>query len=308
MKSIPRLFLILALTLPRMLFAENEVVTKGMIVISPQAFAGALEEFVAWKKTGLPTEWVALEDVLQKIPGTDDPEKLKRFLHEQWREHQVGYALLAGDVDVMPVRYMVLDRKTEAAFDYAFYPCDLYYADLTKADGSFDDWNAQKDGFHAGYIGEVRGEANKGDPINFDDVDYLPELAVGRWPVSTPDEIKCIATKSIAYERKVLAESDPKLRRAVFVATDGWVDARGLLGGLASKLEGPWQIEKRFYGTETPPTSKQIRGLLNEGAGLVAHTEFGDSLIPPCDNLPCPKDEGERIVAVHGTIKLSSID
>ncbi len=275
MKSIPRLFLILALTLPRMLLAENAVVKKGLIVISPQAFAANLEEFVAWKKSLLPTEWVALEDVLQKTPGTDDPEKLKRFLHEQWREHETGYALLVGDVDLMPVRYMVLDRKTEPAFDYAFYPSDLYYADLTKADGSFDDWNAQKEGFHAGYIGEVRGEATKGDPINFDDVDYLPDLAVGRWPVSTSDEVKCIATKSIAYERKVLAESDPKLRRAAFVATDGWVDARGLLARLASKLEGPWQIEKQFYGTETPPSSEQIRNLLNEGAGLVVHTGHG---------------------------------
>ena len=76
MKSIPRLFLILALTLPRMLLAENAVVKKGLIVISPQAFAANLEEFVAWKKSLLPTEWVALEDVLKKTPGTDDPEKL----------------------------------------------------------------------------------------------------------------------------------------------------------------------------------------------------------------------------------------
>ena len=83
MKSILRRFFILVLALPRILFAENEVATKGMVVISPQAFAGALEEFVAWKKTVLPTEWVALEDVLQKTQGTDDPEKLKRLLHEQ---------------------------------------------------------------------------------------------------------------------------------------------------------------------------------------------------------------------------------
>ena len=67
--------------------------------------------------------------------------------------------LLVGDVDVMPVRFMVLDRVTPAAFDYAFYPSDLYYADLAKADGSFEDWNARKEG-HAGYFGEVRREQN----------------------------------------------------------------------------------------------------------------------------------------------------
>lgn len=140
---------------------------------------------------------------------------------------------------------------------------------------AISDWNAQKEGFHAGYIGEVRGEANKGEPINFDQVDYLPELAVGRWPVSTPEEVKRIADKSAACERKVLAGSDPQLRRAAFMAVDGWVDARGLLGGLAAKLEGAWQIERRFYGTDSPPNSKQTRAILNEGAGLMVHTGHG---------------------------------
>jgi hypothetical protein len=63
---------------------------------------------------------------------------------------------------------MVLDRVTPAAYDYAFYPSDLYYADVAKQDGHFDDWNARHEGFHAVYYGEVRGEKNKEDPINFD--------------------------------------------------------------------------------------------------------------------------------------------
>ena len=171
---------------------------------------------------------------------------------------------------------MVLDRKTEPAFDFAFYPSDLYYADLAKPDGSFEDWNAQKEGFHGGYIGEVRGEANKGDPINFDQVDYLPEVAVGRWPVSTGEELKRIASKSAAYERKVIAEADPKLRRAAFFAVDGWVDTRELLGSLAGKLSAGWQTEKRFYGTDKLPSPAEVRGILNEGAGLMVHTGHGN--------------------------------
>src|SRR6185436_10020494 len=131
-------------------------------------------------------------------PAIDDAERLKRFLFVEWRERRAHYVLLAGDADVMPVRYMVLDRVTPAAFDYAFYPCDLYYADVAKADGSFDDWNARQDSFHAGYFGEVRGEKNKHDPINFDQVHYVPELAVGRWPVSTADEAARVAAKTIA--------------------------------------------------------------------------------------------------------------
>ncbi len=248
---------------------------KGLIVISPRAFETSLKDFVAWKTTQQPAQWVALEDILTKSTGADDPEKLKRWLYAEWKKNGTGYVLLAGDVDVMPVRYMVLDRNTAPAFNYAFYPSDLYYADVAKPDGSFEDWNAQKEGFHAGYIGEVRGEANKNDPINYDQVDYLPELAVGRWPVSTAEEVKRLADKSAAYERKVVENSDPKLRRAAFMAVDGWVDARGLLGGLAAKLDGAWQIEKRFYGTEERPNPRETRRILTDGAGLIVHTGHG---------------------------------
>src|SRR5205814_1253305 len=112
----------------------------------------------------------------------DDPERLKRAIYQRWTGggRALKYLLLVGDTDVMPVRYMVVDRNTEPAFNYAFYPSDLYYADLARADGSFEDWNAEKQGFHGAYFGEVRGEHFKDDPINYDHIDYHAELAVGR--------------------------------------------------------------------------------------------------------------------------------
>ncbi|HEX8200985.1 MAG TPA: C25 family cysteine peptidase, partial [Isosphaeraceae bacterium] len=173
----------------------------GMVVVAPRRFHGALREFQAYRSAGRPTELAALEAILQETDGVDDPERLKRWLYRAWRERGVGYALLVGDADVVPVRYMVLDRVTPAAFDYAFYPSDLYYADVARRDGGFDDWNARSDGVHAGYFGEVRGEKNKADPINFDRVDYRPELAVGRWPVDSAAKVRIVAEKTMAYER-----------------------------------------------------------------------------------------------------------
>ena len=256
---------------------------KRLLIIAPAAFHPALREFVAHKQKLLSTELRSLESVLADSPGVDDPEKLKRHLYREWHEHGLGYALLVGDVDVLPVRYMVLDRVTPAAYDYSFYPSDLYYADLARQDGSFDDWNRQKDSFHAGYFGEVRGEKNKGDAINFDGVDYLLEIAVGRWPVSTAEEVSRVAAKTIAYEQGVVANQLAELHRAVFIATGGWVDSRGLLNQLAAKLTNAWQIEKRYYSEPgrssdiTPPDREQVRGLLDRGAGLVVHAGHGQS-------------------------------
>jgi len=190
---------------------ETRLLDKKLVVVAPAEFHACLADFLAHKAQQLPTELVALEDVLQDRTGVDDPEKLKRFLFQRWRDDRLGYALLVGDVDLMPVRYMVLDRVTPAAFDYAFYPSDLYYADLAKADGSFDDWNASRAGFREQYFGEVRGEKNKDGPINEDQVDYLPDIAVGRWPVSTAEQAAIAARKTIRYEQGLLAAPESSL-------------------------------------------------------------------------------------------------
>jgi len=255
--------------------------TNRLLVIAPRTLEPALQEFIAHKQKLRPTELRSLESILEETKGADDPEKLKRFLYDQWRERGLGYVLLAGDVDVLPVRFMVLDRVTPAAFDYAFYPSDLYYADLAKADGTFEDWNARNEGFHAGYFGEVRGEKNKADPINYDEVDYLPEVAVGRWPVSTVAEARLVAAKTMAYERMMLAHSSPQPKRAGFVAVGGWVDSRQLMDELAAKLAGAWRLEKLYYADarrRSPgpePDHRQVRRLLNEGAALLVHTGHG---------------------------------
>jgi hypothetical protein len=173
---------------------------------------------------------------------------------------------------------MTLDRATEAARHVAFYPSDLYYADLARADGSFDDWNGRADGIHALYFGEVHGETDKAGPVNFDAIDYRPEIAVGRWPVSDEAQTRRVAAKSIAFERAVREGRAP--RRAGFVATGGWVDARALLDGAAAALGAGWEVERRYYADgapapTTPPSEAEVVALLDRGLALLAHAGHG---------------------------------
>ena len=253
---------------------------RGLMVIGRQTFEPALREFLASKNQSLPAVFHSLESILATCEGVDDPEKVKRFLYSRWREQGAGYALLVGDVDVFPVRYMVLDRITPAAADYAFYPSDLYYADVARPDGSFDDWNGQRESFHAGYFGEVRGEKNKEDPINFDRIDYRPEIAVGRWPVSTPEEARLVAAKTMATEKTIVSGQSPGPARAAFVAADGWVDCRDRLDLMAARLEPAWSVQRRFYADarrpkESPPDPAATRALLDGGMSVVVHTGHG---------------------------------
>lgn len=264
--------------------SASEPERQRFIVVGPQVFEDALGDYLRFKSEFLPTEFVSLEQVLKASTGVDDPERVKRYLYERWKNDQAGYVLLVGDVDVMPVRYMVLDRVTPAAFDYAFYPSDLYYSDLVRSDGSFDDWNGAKESFHAGYFGEVRGEKNKQDPINYDAVDYRPDIAVGRWPVSTTEEVRRVAEKSMAYERGVRSGKKPNHNRAAVLVVGGWVDARARLDALANTLTANWTVEKRFYSDGNqkyrtpPPDETQLLEILNGGAGLVVHAGHGNDM------------------------------
>ena len=208
---------------------------KQFFVIAPDAFLSALTEYVQYKRSVRPTTLVSLESILDSAAGADDPERLKRFLYDAWRKERLGYVLLVGDVDVMPVRYMVTDRTNVPAFDYAFYPSDLYYADLARRDGSFDDWNAVKEGFHRQYIGEVHGETIKTGPINFDQVTYQPKIAFGRWPVSTEQQVRNVATKTIAYEKGIRDATHPGSRRVDFFNTQGYVDVRDKMNTLVTR-------------------------------------------------------------------------
>lgn len=252
-----------------------------LVVVVPHTLAGSIADFAKAKGERFRVTTLELDDVLSTSPGADDPEKLKHRLYDEWRKDPTPMSvLLVGDADVLPVRYMCLDRVTPAAFDCAFYPSDLYYADLAKDDGAFDDWNGMKEGFHAGYFGEVRGEKNKNDPMNYDAVSYTPEIAVGRWPVSTPEQAAAVADKSLRYERAVRAASGKP--RAAAVMIGGWMDARPTMDAFAKALAPRMGVNRLFYQDDAEawkglpaPTPEHVLGEVNADARLILHAGHG---------------------------------
>ena len=274
--------LALVLTLSAAL-PQIPVQARSLLIIAPSELLAAVQPLLAHKNaTGLPATAVSLKDALANAvaaTGCDDAERLKRFLFARKQsDASLQFVLLVGDADVMPVRFMTLDRVTESAFNVAFYPSDLYYADLSKQDGSFETWNGMQAGHHRGYFGEVHGEKHKQDKINFDGIDYLPEIAVGRWPVSTAAQVERMVQKTIQFEQWT---EEGGGRTAAILCVKGWLDVRPQLQRLATVLRDPFSVQRLWWQDGKPdpailaPSAKNVLALCNDGLGVLLHTGHG---------------------------------
>ncbi len=252
----------------------------GFAIVAPAAWRDALAPFAQARAEQWRVELLSIEEVLaagaaanDAAVGADAPERLKRWLYDGWRERGLTHVLLVGDCDVLPVRFMVLDRGTPAAADRAFYACDLYYADVARDDGSFDDWNGADlaAGGDPRYFGEVRGETEKSSPINFDRISYIPELAVGRWPVSELAALNAVVAKTLAWR-----PSEPA-PRALAVHAGGWIDARGPVQAMLETLASSgFATSHQLFGDEGGvPTPASVSSAVGGGLDLLFHLGHG---------------------------------
>src|SRR5687767_508794 len=102
------LIMLLVLALPS---ADKPAFT----VVAPDKFAAALMGYVQERSKEFDVKMVGLGAALALHEGVDDAETLKKFLFDDWKKRKTKFVLLVGDADVLPIRYMVLDRITKPA-------------------------------------------------------------------------------------------------------------------------------------------------------------------------------------------------
>ena len=257
---------------------------KKLLIVAPGAFHNTLAPFVEHKKNLLPTEVVTLDAILKNTKGVDDAERLKRYLYNRWKADKIGYVLLVGDVQLIPVRhYAVMDLGKGVVACYL--PSDLYYSDLAKKDESFEDWNANKEGNNAGYFAQLQFNTEKeSEPVNVDQIDYLPDVALGRWPVHTVPQLQAVIAKTIRYENHVLADDIAAIRRSAFVLGPNATDTRRDMENWGKKLEAvsTWRPIRRYAKYEggdfpvSPPNEEEVVKILENGVGMIFHDGHGN--------------------------------
>lgn len=245
------------------------------LIITPYRFSEALLPFKQYKEsTGLLTSIITLEEIYKDYSGRDEAEKVKRCIEEYYRRQDASYVMLAGDFSAFPVRYTVIDKKSEAAMNTAFYPTDLYYAALYKKDGSFDDWDGNKNG----YYGELFGECHTG-PINVDSVSLDPVVAVGRVPASSPEDITRYVNKVMKYEAD--ANKETSRRKAVLMATHDWLsDACRVNERIAGEYLTDYDCARMnaegcLCSLDRVLALEKITDVINRGADIVDYIGFG---------------------------------
>ena len=136
-------------------------------------------------RNGIRSAVRSLESIQAAYPNAvDDPDRIRQFLRDAHDIWGTQYVLLGGDSDVLPPRYVT----TPSALGERHFVSDWYFACL---DGT---WDADHDGRYA--------EAPDPPADPGDHPDMVPELTVGRAPVSTPAEARRFVEKTIACERR----------------------------------------------------------------------------------------------------------
>jgi hypothetical protein len=211
-----------------------------LVIIAPSKFSKEIERLVEHKNShGIKTILKTTEEIYKEYPGVDKPEQIKYFIKDALESFGIRYVLLIGGMksliwgrprdDVnqgtrdwyVPVRYNNLFDDPEHPLGSIYDPgviSDLYYADIYKEGGVFENWDPNGDGVFAAW--------GRPGVENDTDLDLYPDVYLGRLACRNMQEVKNVIDKIIKYEKN---GCDPSwFKRIIVVSGDGFLDQQDL--------------------------------------------------------------------------------
>lgn len=250
-----------------------------LLIITPSEYGANLDLLVEHKNNhGVSTKLVTLEEI--NGLGRDKQEQIKYFIKESIENWGIKYVLLVGDKTKMPVRY------TYPLPAFNKIPTDLYYADIYDGEGNFSSWDSNNN-----------DKFGENTPIYSDEVDFYPDVAIGRLYCAVNSEVSDVVNKIISYEDEVFGKewfnniiicggnNHPNLMDIFYILDptirkyfgDGLPAYEGeYIGNKISELLINFNSEKYYassifpnIGYENKLTKKNINNAINNGAGFV---------------------------------------
>jgi len=199
-----------------------------LVIIAPAAFQQDIEPFIQHKNNyGIETFLKTTEEIYDEFEGVDKPEQIKYFIKDAIENWDIKYVLLFGGLkskiyaksrdneNVGEKGWHVPVRFSNLNFGDPGYVCDLYYADIYKTGGEFENWDSNDNGIFAEWIGETR-----------DIIDLYPDVAVGRLACRDNKEVIDVVNKIIKYETTTYGSD--WFKKMLVVSGDGFLDQEDL--------------------------------------------------------------------------------
>ncbi|KAA0009535.1 MAG: peptidase C25, partial [Thermoplasmata archaeon] len=153
-----------------------------------------------------------VENIYSSYDGRDGAEKVKYAIKDALENYGIKYVLLFGGKKsyltgnwgmdgptksndalwYVPVRYVALNDNAEGG-----YLSDLYFADIYDANGNFSSWDTNGNGIYGEW--SFKGKDK--------DIDFAPDLAVGRLACRSLKEVENVINKIIYYENNAYGQS-----------------------------------------------------------------------------------------------------
>ncbi len=228
------------------------VADADYLVIAPEAFIPALGALVELRESqGLDLVIEELQGIYDQFgDGRPEPESLRAYI--RWVYGQDAspplYLLLVGDGTADPKRYHAGSQPT-------VLPPYLLGTDPWSGEVAADNRYADVDGPEDG----------------------LPDMLVGRLPVTTVEQLEALVAKMVAYETQ-LAHSR-LAGQALLVAddADNAGDFPALSAEVRAVIPSDWRPQSFYYSPDTAPDTfrGQVQRALQDGPGLVVYTGHG---------------------------------
>jgi len=233
----------------------------NMVIIAPACFSDTIQPLIEHKNNhDVKTFLKTTEEIYDEYDGRDNAEQIKYFIKDAIETYGIKYVLLMAGKTILglkwnvPARYVQLDD----GFGYSEFLSDLYFADIYKENGEFEDWDSNGNGIFAewGFSGDV--------------IDLRPDVAVGRLPCRTKREVRTVVDKIISYEENTYGQS--WFNKMVVVGGDTFPTYEGYEGestcDVASGYMDGFDVNKLYTSTGALTGTDDIINAVNQGCGF----------------------------------------
>ena len=296
-----------------------------MVIITPEIFSSDLQPLIDHKNdVGIKTFLKTTEEIYNQYSGVDKPEQIKYFIKDALDTYGIEFVLLVGGLNsiitatprddrnqgtedwYLPVRYANVMTSHDPGLI-----SDLYYADIYDAEGNFSSWDPNNDGIFASYKSSFDRDK--------DEIDLVPELAVGRLACRSIDEVNTVVNKIITYETTAYGSDWVKnfvlIGGDTFDESDGYVEGEIETQKSFDYVEGKGYNPIRIWASNRDtgglvPESEDIVSSISNGAGLVHFAGHGSPELWNTHWVGGPFDRSERAEGIwwYHMLQMKNVD